>query len=179
MQQSSAAVLSPNGSRATSYVVLANAMIVVFRRAALLPFMCFPAESVQWRNLTSPRCWNRTCFFPRRAAQRFDWWLTSRHRSHLFDILKLSSSFQQRHTITLMFSDNVFKFSSSDVGWRSVCLCNNYHGRHQRGGALLRHRLFSNVNTLQRFRCVTPICCYERDMSRICVLGAIRKQLNS
>ena len=51
-------------------------------------------------NLTSPRCWNRTCFFPRRAVQRFDWWLTSRHRSHLFDILTLYNSFQQRHAIT-------------------------------------------------------------------------------
>ena len=50
-------------------------------------------------NLTSPRCWNRTCLFPSRAA-RFAWWLTSRHRSHLFDILSLSKSFQQRHAIT-------------------------------------------------------------------------------
>ena len=90
-------------------------------------------------NLTSLRCWKRTCFFPSRAAQRFDWWLTSRHRSHHFDILSLSNAFQQRHAITPCFRTTSSSSQVQMLVRRSVCLCNDYHGRHQRGGALLRH----------------------------------------
>ena len=115
VQHSGASVWSRNGSRVTPWVRWANAMRGVFfgnvKSSPPIQVLSCRFRTVKG-SLATARCQNRTCFFPSCAAPRFEWWLTSLHRSgttgwntifrHTFyrTALSLWTSFQQRRAIT-------------------------------------------------------------------------------